>query len=228
MTPIQWPPPTGLSYHCINESFKWDGTEPFYETDSQGQVSGGWVHKILRYAKANNHEVTLDMIYEALAAQLPVVLRSMYFRESPNAPGVDLSVPSPRLSKAVLPASLVKAARIALPNQKWGVAADEAVVGEFTDQQWLRTLRDWKIRFSRMGDLPSVAGPVWWYAIHTLALNCAGLQSDCGTWVNYWHGEFPCKTCRQHFTKCPVTKPRSWADLEAYAGAAHDWVSANK
>jgi hypothetical protein len=230
ITLLQWPP-SGLNFRCHNTLFEWQGTEAFIEP---GDPNGGWVGKIQNYGRANSlpeEQWSEQTIYAALARMIPEVMRGSYFAMPKELPGVDLSVPKGTAHWSPLASSLERTSKLVFPNLKWDAVAAEKVVADFKPSDWIKVLRRWRTANPVASSSKTVAGPVWWYAIHCLAANCdaaPGGACEVQTWVNFWHGAFPCDQCRYHFTKCPVERPQSWADLKRYADEAHKWVTANK
>lgn len=226
---LKWPP-SGISFPLYNESFAWDGSESFVETDQQGVITGGYLGRIQRYGRANNlpEEQWSEQTILATLCKQVTVARDQYFVVPESLPALDLSVPKGRPHWAPLPNSLERSAKKLFPNAKWDVAAPASVLSEFSPEQWLKLLRRWKTDHPVAASSADTAGPIWWYALHSLAANCDTRPGEPGTWVNFWHGDFPCKKCQAHFRQCPVPKPTKWQDLKDFADKAHQWVTANK
>lgn len=219
ITLLKWPPPD-LQFRCGNESFTWTGAGPFDD----------WVETIASYGRANSlpeDQWSQQAVYTELARQLGSAAGD-YFKAPRPLPGVDMSMPCSKVHTTPVPEHLLKTAQSLHPGRKWDAAAAAEVLGELSPSQWLKLLRTWKAQNPVKANMTEVAGPIWWYALHTLALNCEGLPGEPGTWVNHWHADYPCEKCRKHFNKCPFAKPTKWVDLFDYADAAHNWVTANK
>lgn len=226
---LKWPP-SGISFPLFNESFAWDGSESFVETDAAGTIVGGYLGRIQRYGRANNlpEEQWSEQTILATLAKQVTVAREQYFAVPESLPALDLSAPKGQPHWAPLPSTLERSAKKLFPNAKWDVAVPASVLSELTPEQWLKLLRRWKTDHPIAASLAETAGPIWWYAIHSLSANCGALPSDPETWINFWSGEFPCSKCRNHFRQCPVVKPRQWTAMNEYADQAHKWVTANK
>ena len=225
---ISWPP-SPLTFTLSKQSFTWEGNQPFIETDPQGEIVGGWLNQILAYGKANNlpeESYSVQTVYKSLVKQLSHP--ENFFDLPPSPQTIDLTAPSGKPPSAPLPPSVEKIARQLFPRRKWGADAAKTVA-ELGPSDWLSVLERWKQVTPENQQHSDTAGPVWWYAIHSLALN-HGEQPEPSpeSWINFWHGAFPCDKCRRHFYKCPVPKAKKWEDLFAYADEAHNWVTANK
>jgi hypothetical protein len=222
---LQWPP-TGLTFPLLNELFVWRGDEPFIEhTDPLG----GWIGRIQRYGRANQvpeNQWDTQTIFRAAAMQLPESVRGNHFHGlQTERTLVEFAVPEVRVQRANPPPSLVRIAKTGLRTKRWGADADANILHAFGLDDWLKVLRLWNEGFQGVSN--QVSGPVWWYALHAAAMNHKTTSSP-SFWVSKWIRAFPCKECRNHFSKCPFSVPPTWEGMEEWADKAHNWVTENK
>ena len=93
-----------------------------------------------------------------------------------------------------------------------------------TAQEWLKTLRAYVNQNPIESQDREFAGPVWWYAIHAIAMRDEIPEMTPGQFLAYWLSQFPCKVCVKHFKDftCTESPPKDWALARNYFYRAHD------
>lgn len=234
LKPIGNPPSPAWKYTLAKVTFTRHGEEPFMFSGPDGKADldmetqrPGFVNRILRYAAANNIPADEQDIFNAVYHRIAGNFRDKYF--AGGSAGKPARVPgkSSNPHGAPIPEGLPEAARRELGAN---VAAEDdgAFLAELTALEWLRVLDSWA-RHDPDPHEPTRFGPVWWYAIHTLAhtKNSTGF-SNVREWIQRWHLAVPCPDCKNHFRSFTERRPRTWNGLGAWADRAHRWVSANK
>ena len=75
------------------------------------------------------------------------------------------------------------------------------------------------------------AGPVWWWAAHSVSLNYTDAAMPPNQFVVYWLSLFPCPHCREKFETewlRPNPAPEAWENFKSWISQAHDFVTSHK
>lgn len=234
LKPIKTPPTPAWRFTLAGIEFTRVGEEPFIFTGPDGKADvdmgtqrRGFVNRILRYARANNLVADEQDIFRAVWHNIAGGFRTKYF--SGGSAGKAARVPGKRedYNKATIPEGLIEAARRECGGD---VAAedDRVFLHELTAAEWIRVLNTW-IKYDQDPTNPVRFGPVWWYAIHVLAITQKSQGfTNVREWISRWRTMVPCVMCRRHFLLFTERPPAGWDGLRAWADAAHTWVNENK
>lgn len=233
---IQWPPVHHCTYSLHGRLFIQEPDEPFVthlldgtvDTDPKRQTRG-WVNRIQRYGIQNSipkTEWNEQTIYYSLLPKIPVDLRKKFFRESPSGFLHQVhQTMSATPHNAPVPAGLALAAGFAhvadddpdLPRQLATLSPDK----------WLAVLKKW-VSADPARKSKTVAGPAFWYALHTVTLNPTKTTTP-NRFVGVWLGSFPCRTCRiggrVYIARHPVP---GWEHFAQWANDIHNYVTERK
>ena len=231
---IRNPPTPAWKFTLAGIKFTRQGEEPFIYKDAEGHADldmeaqrSGFVNRILRYAKSNGIAADEQDIFYAVYQGIAGNHRESYF--SGGVAGKAARVPGKREKRhgAPIPEGLIEAARREMGAN---VAAEDdgEFLAELNALEWIRLLGSWIIHDPDPKD-PHRFGPVFWYALHTLAItmNSTGF-ANVRHWISRWHQMVPCVECRSHFSLFPARRPVTWRGLRAWADASHRWVTQNK
>ena len=234
---ISWPPIHYCTYSLLGRRFEQEPDEPFVTRLQNGQVdtdlarqTPGFVNRIQRFGiqnKTPRKEWSEEAIYYSLLPKLPLELRGKFFRITPS----DFQTNHQRVMSAVphnapVPEGLAEAAGLK------GVAATDPDLplrlAAQSPTQWITTIRKWVSVDPKARGSKSAAGPVWWYALHTVAKNPVSVaipQNFVGQWLNY----FTCRKCRIKARAYIGSHPTpDWAGFPAWANDFHNYVSSTK
>lgn len=234
---IQWPPVHYCTYSLHGRLFEQQPDEPFVTRMQDGSVdtdlkrqTPGWINRIQRFGIQNNipkKEWDEQSIYYSLVPKIPPELRKKFFREvqSDFQPQTNLKkMPTPH--NAPVPEGLAAAAGFP------GVAADDPdlpiKLATLSPDKWLAVLKKWLAADPTNRKSKTVAGPAWWMALHTVALNPTNLTTPM-RFVGVWVGSFPCRLCRIgariYIARHPVP---GWSGFAQWANDMHQYVTERK
>lgn len=223
---VTWPPQQHCWLYLSDVLFQQGDGQPFVvyqdgEIDTR-QEADGFLNQVARYGKANNmppetySEETLSKI---ILDHLPLSARDKYCPPATPA-DINFSIES-TLHPVPVPASLMLSAGfndvLALSRQSIG--------------QWIGLLDKWKKDYPEDAKHKKLAGPVWWWAAHSISLNYTDPAMSPEQFVVYWVSLFPCQQCRitfetQWLQSNPV--PKDWEDFKFWISQAHDFVTSHK
>lgn len=233
ITLLQWPPQNSATFSVRGRVFTWDGDEPFITLTKTGAVNTdpkelapGFINRIQRYGRQNGfseEEWQLEKIYFNVLQKIPKTLRGKYFKNIESS-SQNVSEPIPN-TKAPVPSGFALAAKLD------GVADDDPdlplTLARLKPDEWLALLKRW-VSVSEDREGKTVAGPAWWYALHTVAKNPYNGTTPLH-FVGLWVGNFPCRICRinarRWIGKHPVP---DWKEFDQWADTLHSHVTASK
>jgi hypothetical protein len=231
---IQWPPIHYCTYSLLGRRFEQGPDEPFVTRMLDGEVdtdlkrqTPGWINRIQRFGIQNNIPKTEwdeQTVLYSLLPKIPAELRKKYFRESPSS--FQHQVHQTIMSNphtAPVPLGLAEAAGFP------GVADDDVdlprKLATLSPDKWLAVLKKWVAADPVTRKSKTVAGPAFWYALHTVALNPTNTTTP-NRFVGVWLGSFPCRTCRiggrVYIARHPVP---GWQNFAQWASSIHDYVT---
>jgi hypothetical protein len=234
---IQWPPVQYCTYSLLGRRFEQEPDEPFVVKMRDGNVdtdlarqTPGFVNRIQRFGiqnKINRKEWSEENIYYSLLPKLPLELRPKYFRITQS----DFQATHQKLMSATphnapVPAGLAEAAGFR------GVAASDPdlplQLAALTPEQWIGVLKKWVAADPVARKAKTVAGPCWWWSLHSVALN-PNHKSTPQNFVGQWLGHFPCRRCRISARAYIGSHPYpDWAGFVAWANDFHNHVTNTK
>lgn len=233
---IQWPPVHHCTYSLHGRLFVQEDGEPFVtrmldgtvDTDPKRQTRG-WVNRIQRYGIQNKlpeKEWTEEQIYSSLLPRIPMELRGKFFRQ------VESSSPTPHQIMSAIPhnAPVPKglAAAAGYPSVADGDVDLPAILATFNADKWLAVLKKWVAADPQNRKSKTVAGPAWWWAAHSLALN-PDRKTTPNRFIGVWLGLFPCRTCRiggrVYIARHPVP---GWEHYREWLNDLHNYVTERK
>lgn len=233
---IQWPPTAYAVFSLHGRMFVQDEEEPFVTLMLDGSVdtdlkrqTPGFVNRIQRYGIQNSlprEEWDEQNVYFSVLQRIPLELRGKFFRniQSISAPApIQMSLEN--VHKAPVPLGLAEAAGL-------GVAADDpdlpAALAQQNPDKWLATLARWVQVDPAARKTKTAAGPVWWWAAHSVALNPTPASTPL-RFVGLWLGRFPCRRCRldtrNYIAKHPVP---GWDQFPKWLDDFHNFVTTKK
>lgn len=233
---IQWPPVHYCTYSLHGRLFEQQPDEPFITTMQDGTVdtdlkrqTPGWINRIQRFGMQNNipkKEWDEQSIYYSLVPKLPPALRSKYFREARSTFLTPNQLMSAVPHSAPVPAGLAQAAGLV------GVADSDSDLpvrlATLNADKWLATLKKWVAADPANRKSKTVAGPPWWYAAHSLALN-PDRTTTPQRFIGVWLGSFPCRLCRIggriYIARHPVP---GWEGFAQWVNDIHQYVTERK
>lgn len=241
---LEWPPQEYASFSVKGRVFEWKDEDAFVVfkngTVDLDASADGFINRIQRYGVQNSidsSEWDIQKIYFTILQKLPLQLRGKYFRMDPSSslpPAKVMAKPNPQLQMsaivnphdAPIPTGLIEAARLE------NVAADDpdapALLARQTPEQWLFTLKRWLAKDTLNRKSKKVAGPVWWYALHSVALNPSPSSTPI-KFIGQWIGTFPCRLCRLGARVYMAGHPApSWPLFAKWANDIHNYVTARK
>lgn len=221
-----WPPQQYCWLYLSGILFKQGDGQPFVvyqdgQIDTR-QEADGFLNQVARYGKANNlpadtySEETLSKI---ILDHLPLSIRGKFCPdELPASEDFSLDVV---LHPCPVPASLILAAGF----------VDTLSLARQSPGKWLALLKKWKKEYPEDAKQKKLAGPIWWWAAHSVSLNCSDPAMTPRQFVVYWLALFPCLQCRSKFEHewimlNPV--PDDWDEFKFWISQAHDFVTSHK
>ena len=230
---IQWPPVHYCTYSLLGRRFEQEPDAPFVVYMRDGTVdtdltrqTPGFINRIQRYGiqnKVDRQAWTEENIFYSLLPKLPLELRGKFFRITPYAS------PSPQMSvtphTAPVPAGLAAAA--GFPSAAENDPDLAAKLATLSPEKWLGALKRW-VAADPARRTETAAGPAWWWAIHSVALNPVATSTPAN-FVGVWLGLFPCRKCRIggriDIARNPVP---GWESFAQWASDIHNDVTSIK
>jgi hypothetical protein len=234
---IQWPPVRYCSFSLLGRVFEQEPDEPFVTHLPDGSVdvdlvkqTPGFINRIQRFGlqnKIDHHLWDEQTIFFSLLPKMPLELREKFFKNVlSDFQTTHTRVMSARVHTAPVPPGTAAAAGFT------GVADSDpdlpARLALFNADKWMSVLKKWMAADPDNRKTRTAAGPVFWYAIHTLAMN-RDPAINPNRFVGLWIGAFPCRKCRigarAYIARNPVP---GWEHFPKWASDMHDYVTARK
>lgn len=221
-----WPPQQYCWLYLSDVLFQQGDGQPFVvyldgEIDTR-QEADGFLNQVARYGKANNmppETYSEDTLSKIILDHLPLSVRDKFCPPSPEATE-DFSIAT-TLHPVPVPASLMLSAGF----------NDVLALTRQTPGHWLALLKKWKKDYPEDAKQKKLAGPIWWWAAHSIALNYSDPAMTPRQFVVYWLSMFPCQQCRSKFEHewiMPNPVPDEWEDFKFWISEAHDFVTSHK
>ncbi len=234
---IQWPPIHYCTYSLLGRRFEQEADEPFVVKMRDGTVdtdltrqTRGFVNRIQRFGIQNKiprKEWNEESIYYSLLPKLPLELRPKFFRiTQSDFQATHHKVMSATPHTAPVPAGLAEAGGFK------GVAASDPDLplrlAALTPEQWIPVLKKWVAADPVPRKGKTVAGPCWWWALHSVTLNPSSKSTPLN-FVGAWLGNFPCRKCRISARAFVGSNPvPGWDQFHGWADSFHNFVSSKK
>lgn len=224
-----WPPLQHCWLYLSDVLFQQGDGQPFVIYDRDGNIdtrqeADGFLNQVARYGKANNlpeEKYSEDALSKIVLGHIPLSIQARFYTpEVVSEPIVNFSIDSV-LHPSPVPASLILAAGF----------NDPLALSRQTPSQWLTLLQKWKDDYPNEASHKKLAGPVWWWAIHSVALNYRDSSMTTREFVVCWLSLFPCPLCRTKFETEWLLKnptPENWEDFNNWISQAHDFVTSHK
>ncbi len=221
-----WPPQQYCWLYLSDVLFQQGDGQPFVvyldgEIDTR-QEADGFLNQVARYGKANNMPGELyseDTLSKIILGRIPYSIRSRFVDLVSE---LDEVYTHPTiLHTAPIPANLLSSAQV----------PDILELSKLTAGQWIGVLERWKTEYPEEANHKKLAGPVWWWAIHSVALNYRDSSMTGREFVVCWLSLFPCSLCRSKFETEWLLKnptPENWENFNLWASQAHDFVTSHK
>ncbi len=240
ITLLNPPPPEYAKFSVRGRTFSQKNDETFEARGASGLVdprANSFLSRVYRYGAANGipgSEWDDQAVYRSVSAGLGSKSVN-YFRvvsssAVPVSGFVDARADPPATHDAGFPEGLQQAVYTAhTPSTRSLGSVDATYMAKLTANEWYKALTTWTEQNPSLAKFKDKVGPVWWYALHSLAAGQAGGTTP-DAFVRYWLGYLPCSECRDHFSVYLAGNPtpQDWTGMAAWASAAHDWVSENK
>ena len=235
---IQWPPLHYCTYSLLGRRFEQEDGEPFVVYNRDGTVDNdltrqtpGFINRIQRFALQNRiakKEWDEQSIYYSLLPKLPLELRPKFFKITrSDFQTTHAQVMNANPHHAPVPTGLAAAAG-------FGSVADSDPdlpqrLATLSPDTWVTVLKKWVDADPENRKTKTAAGPIWWYSLHTVALNPSA-KIKPNNFVGEWLNRFPCRKCRIgariYFARHPV--PKDWSSFAAWADQLHQYVTSRK
>lgn len=222
----QWPPFHYCWYQLNGILFEQQDNEPFvtYQNDeiSTSEEANGFLNRIAKYGKANSlpeDSWSESKITKVILDHLPLSIRERFVDIVSELD--EAYTPPTILHTAPIPANLLSSAQV----------PDILGLSKLTASQWIIALERWRTEYPEEANHKKLAGPVWWWAAHSVSLNYTDAAMPPNQFVVYWLSLFPCPHCRIKFETewlRPNPAPEAWENFKSWISQAHDFVTSHK